>query len=53
MKVETLTVGTMQENCYLIIDENTNKAALIDPRQELIILKNNKISWSRFRSNIF
>lgn len=31
MKVETLTVGRMEENCYLIIDENTNKAALIDP----------------------
>ncbi|MBU5454326.1 MBL fold metallo-hydrolase [Caproiciproducens sp. MSJ-32] len=31
MKVETLIVGRMEENCYLIIDENTNKAVLIDP----------------------
>jgi len=31
MKVRTLTVGPLEENCYLVIDESTNRAALIDP----------------------
>ncbi|MDQ6717650.1 MAG: MBL fold metallo-hydrolase [Gemmatimonadota bacterium] len=34
MRVETLTVGPFQENCYLVIDESTNTAALIDPGSE-------------------
>ncbi len=34
MKVQTLTVGTLEENCYLIIDEETNRAVLIDPGDE-------------------
>jgi Zn-dependent hydrolases, including glyoxylases len=34
MKVETLTVGPFQENCYLLVDENSNAAALIDPGAE-------------------
>jgi hydroxyacylglutathione hydrolase len=34
MKIETLTVGPLEENCYLLIDESTNRAALIDPGDE-------------------
>ncbi|MBA2684367.1 MAG: MBL fold metallo-hydrolase [Gemmatimonadaceae bacterium] len=31
MKVETLTVGPLEENCYLVIDEATDRAVIIDP----------------------
>ena len=31
MKIEWVTVGPFQENCYLIIDEPTRKAVLVDP----------------------
>ena len=31
MKIELLTVGPLEENCYLVIDESTNRAVLIDP----------------------
>ena len=34
MKVETLTVGPFQENCYLVVDESSNTAALVDPGSE-------------------
>jgi hydroxyacylglutathione hydrolase len=34
MKVQTLTVGPLEENCYLVIDESTNRAVLIDPGDE-------------------
>ena len=34
MRVETLTVGPFQENCYLVVDEASNKAALVDPGSE-------------------
>ena len=34
MKIEVLTVGPLEENCYLVIDESTNKAVLIDPGDE-------------------
>ena len=34
MKVVSRTVGAFQENCYLVIDETTNRAALIDPGAE-------------------
>ena len=34
MKIEVLTVGPMAENCYLVIDESTNHAVLIDPGDE-------------------
>lgn len=34
MKIETLTVGPLEENCYLVIDESTNHAILIDPGDE-------------------
>ena len=34
MKIETLTVGPLEENCYLVIDEATNRAVLIDPGDE-------------------
>jgi hydroxyacylglutathione hydrolase len=34
MKIETLTVGPLEENCYLVIDESTNRAVLIDPGDE-------------------
>lgn len=34
MKIEQLTVGPLAENCYLVIDESTNHAVLIDPGDE-------------------
>lgn len=34
MRVQTLTVGPFQENCYLLVDEQSNSAAVIDPGSE-------------------
>jgi hydroxyacylglutathione hydrolase len=34
MKIESLTVGALAENCYLVIDETTDRAVLIDPGDE-------------------
>ena len=34
MKVITTVVGSLQTNCYLLIDEKTKSAALIDPGDE-------------------
>ena len=34
MKIERITVGALEENCYLVIDESTNRAVLIDPGDE-------------------
>lgn len=34
MKIDVRTVGPFQENCYLIVDETTNRAVLIDPGDE-------------------
>jgi len=34
MRFESLTVGAFQENTYLVIDETTNRAVLIDPGAE-------------------
>ena len=34
MKVLSRTVGAFQENCYLVIDEPTSRAVLIDPGAE-------------------
>jgi glyoxylase-like metal-dependent hydrolase (beta-lactamase superfamily II) len=34
MRVETHTVGPLQENCYLVIDDSTSAAALVDPGEE-------------------
>lgn len=34
MKIDMRTVGPFQENCYLIVDETTNRAVLIDPGDE-------------------
>ena len=34
MKVEWVTVGPFQENCYLVVDEPSGKAILIDPGDE-------------------
>lgn len=31
MKVDMRTVGPFQENCYLVVDEATNDAVLVDP----------------------
>ena len=31
MIVKTYPLGSLQTNCYLVIDEKTNKAAIIDP----------------------
>ena len=34
MKIDVRTVGPFQENCYLVVDEATNRAVLIDPGDE-------------------
>ena len=34
MKVITTVVGSLQTNCYLLTDEETKSAALIDPGDE-------------------
>jgi len=34
LRVETLTLGPFQENCYLVIDEQSNLAAIVDPGSE-------------------
>lgn len=34
MKLHSRTVGPFQENCYLVVDEATNRAALVDPGAE-------------------
>lgn len=34
MKIETYTVGPFQENTYLLVDDTTGRAALIDPGDE-------------------
>lgn len=34
MKIRSLTVGPFQENSFLVVDEATNKAVLIDPGAE-------------------
>jgi hydroxyacylglutathione hydrolase len=32
--VQTFTVGAFQENCYLLVDERTNRAVIVDPGSE-------------------
>jgi glyoxylase-like metal-dependent hydrolase (beta-lactamase superfamily II) len=34
MRIDVRTVGPFQENCYLVVDEETNRAVLIDPGDE-------------------
>jgi hydroxyacylglutathione hydrolase len=34
MKIETLTVGSFSMNCYLVVDEDSGEAILIDPGAE-------------------
>ena len=34
MIVQTFTVGAFQENCYLLVDERTNRAVIVDPGSE-------------------
>ena len=34
MKIDVRTVGPFQENCYLVVDEATNRAVLVDPGDE-------------------
>lgn len=34
MIVKTIPNGSLQENCYIIIDEDTNRGALVDPGSE-------------------
>jgi hydroxyacylglutathione hydrolase len=38
MKIDVRTVGPFQENCYLVVDEATNRAVLIDPGDEGAVL---------------
>jgi len=34
MKIQTFSLGPMQTNCYFIIDEATNRCAVVDPGEE-------------------
>lgn len=34
LKVQTLTVGAFQENCYLVIDEESKRSVIVDPGGE-------------------
>jgi hydroxyacylglutathione hydrolase len=34
MKISSVTVGAFQENCYLVVDEKSNHAVLVDPGAE-------------------
>ena len=34
MNVQTLTVGAFQENCYLVVDDRSNRAVIVDPGSE-------------------
>ena len=34
MKIQCITVGMLEENCYLVVDEETNHAILVDPGDE-------------------
>ena len=34
MKIEQRTVGVFEENCYLVIDDETRRAVLVDPGDE-------------------
>jgi len=34
VKVQTITVGAFQENCYLVMDDRTNRAVVVDPGGE-------------------
>jgi hydroxyacylglutathione hydrolase len=34
VNVQTLTVGAFQENCYLVVDEHSNRAVIVDPGSE-------------------
>ena len=34
MNVQTITVGAFQENCYLVVDDRTNHAVIVDPGSE-------------------
>ena len=38
MKIDVRTVGPFQENCYLVVDEGTNRAVLVDPGDEGAVL---------------
>ena len=38
MQVKVIPVGPIQTNCYLLIDETTHRAALIDPGDEWEVL---------------
>ena len=31
MKIDVRTVGPFEENCYLVVDETTQRAVLVDP----------------------
>jgi hydroxyacylglutathione hydrolase len=34
VNVQTLTVGAFQENCYLVVDDRSNRAVIVDPGSE-------------------
>lgn len=38
MRIESFTVGPLQENCYLVVDEHAGEAVLIDPGDEALRL---------------
>ena len=43
MKYKCITGGPISENCYLLIDEKTNQAAVVDPGFLNDVLLNEKI----------
>lgn len=34
LNVQSITVGAFQENCYLVVDERTHRAVIVDPGSE-------------------
>ena len=39
MKIITIVVGMVQTNCYLVVDENNNEAAVIDPGGNPVLIE--------------
>lgn len=37
-KIETLVVGTMETNCYIVVDEKTRDAVVIDPGDNVTVI---------------
>ena len=48
MKIETITVGPLQANCFIVWDEETKEALVIDPGDEpdriINLIKENRLN---------